>query len=122
MVCYLLSQCYSSLSLSTPKTGGMVTINLLHTLDKEVLDRLRGIAFTDSVHSLRRALSKHAKEFLAKNSCNWVQSRSKLDTVVEKVSDAQGCRCVSAGVDVHEHTSEACRESAIAYLAKRVHG
>ena len=119
MVCFV-HPCLSISNYELLKTGGVVTINLLHTLDNEVLERLRGIAFTDSVHSLRRPLSKLAKEFLAKSACNWVQSRAKLDIIVEKVSDAQGCRCVSAGVDIHEHTSESCRESVFAYLSKRV--
>lgn len=103
--------------------GGIVTINLLNHYGDEILERLRGIAFTDSVHSLgRRTLVSSVKTFLEKKGCNWVQSKSKLDTLIEKKSESQGCKCVSAGVNIHEHTSEACRTSAFPFLAKCIKG
>lgn len=53
--------------------GGVVTLNLLKERS-EALQRIRAIAFTDSVHRIHFGDSKNAIKFLKQNAINWVRS------------------------------------------------
>lgn len=44
------------------------------------MKRLRGIAFTDSVHSMHRKDSNEVLEYVKKNCINWVTSTKPLDS------------------------------------------
>jgi len=96
--------------------GGVLTTHLIAKREEQVLDRVKGIAFTDSVHSLPSSLPKKGRTFLAEHSCNWVKSKKPLDTPIEELSAYQGCKQVSAGHDVHEYTSGIARPSVFEYL------
>lgn len=54
--------------------------------EEEVLERLRCVAFTDSVHGTwgPDILLSAAKRFFVRNCVNWVQSEEPLDTLVAK--------------------------------------
>jgi hypothetical protein len=54
--------------------------------EEEVLERLRCVAFTDSVHGTwgPDILSSAGKRFFVRNCVNWVQSEELLDTLVAK--------------------------------------
>ncbi|KAH7279073.1 hypothetical protein KP509_37G004100 [Ceratopteris richardii] len=108
--------------------GGISTCNLLMTQGKEVLRRLRCVAFTDSINS-NEMLSEEGKEFLAAHCVNWASSSTSLDTVIsmprERNSMESGkgrkrskmdfferlrmrgslCKVVSAGTQIHEETT-----------------
>jgi hypothetical protein len=65
---------------------------------KDVLTRLRAVAFTDSVHSVPDDASKPVREFMLKHCVNYVKSDEPLDTPIERDAyDNDGCPCVSAG-------------------------
>jgi len=96
--------------------GGVITVNLLEQREEQILARVKGIAFTDSVHSLNPRLTKEARAFLAHHARNWVKSKEPLDTLIHKKDPHQGCRTVSAGHDVHEYTSGVARPSVFEYL------
>ncbi|KAM9971960.1 hypothetical protein ACTFIW_011950 [Dictyostelium discoideum] len=90
--------------------GGVNTTHLLDNRGDEIGDRLKSIAFTDSVHSLSPKSSSFTKSFFAdKNKTkNWVKSDKKLNTDLG-FSKFQGCNIASSGHTVHEFTSSACR-------------
>lgn len=49
------------------------------------------------------------------NTINWITSDKPLGTKV-KVSQVQGCLCLSAGHTVHENTSESARVDVFKFL------
>jgi hypothetical protein len=51
---------------------------------KDVLSRLRGIAFTDSVHSIDEDESKPVADFLRAHAINYVTSDKPLGTVIRR--------------------------------------
>jgi len=99
--------------------GGCVTMALLAEREDQVLARVKGIAFTDSVHSLSPRISKKARALLAKKSRDWVTSKRPLDAKIEELSN-NGCATVSAGHTVHEYTSGIARPSVFEFLQKTV--
>ncbi|EAL70527.1 esterase/lipase/thioesterase domain-containing protein [Dictyostelium discoideum AX4] len=90
--------------------GGVNTTYLLDNRGEEIADRLKSIAFTDSVHSLSPKSSSFTKSFFAdeNKTKNWVKSDKKLNTDLG-FSKLQGCNIASSGHRVHEFTSSACR-------------
>eukprot|EP00026_Physarum_polycephalum_P010134 Phypoly_transcript_10285.p1 GENE.Phypoly_transcript_10285~~Phypoly_transcript_10285.p1 ORF type:complete len:331 (+),score=73.34 Phypoly_transcript_10285:209-1201(+) len=96
--------------------GGVVTMNLLFNRAEQVYERVKGIAFTDSVHSVKSETKKKGSAFLAARARNWVKSKKPLDTEIQELSSIQGCKLVSAGHDTHEYTSGVARPSVFAFL------
>eukprot|EP00271_Cylindrocystis_brebissonii_P006506 TRINITY_DN19283_c0_g2_i1.p1 TRINITY_DN19283_c0_g2~~TRINITY_DN19283_c0_g2_i1.p1 ORF type:complete len:677 (+),score=136.41 TRINITY_DN19283_c0_g2_i1:33-2033(+) len=70
--------------------GGVGTCNLMYKRGRQVLERLRAIAFTDSVHGAwgAQGFTDAAKDFFCRRSVNWVESTHPLGTLVSKPS---GC-------------------------------
>jgi hypothetical protein len=101
--------------------GGSCTMSLLRNREDQVLKRLRGVGFTDSVHSVERIDPKRTQEFITKNAINWVTSDKPLDT---KVRDGgmSGCLCLSAGHTKHESTNASAMTSVFKYLNDKVNG
>ncbi len=99
--------------------GGYCTMNLLKERHTEVLPRLRGVAFTDSVHSVMPSDPEPVRSFICQNAINWVTSEQPLDTLIVHAS-SKGCSCLSAGHTKHENTSASCQTSAFAYLAMKI--
>lgn len=99
--------------------GGHGTVELLKHRGDKFYNRLRGIAFTDSVHMISKMDPDHVKKFVMGNAINWVTSDKPLDTKI-KVSPVGGCLCLSAGHEKHENTSESCRTSAFKYLQYKI--
>jgi hypothetical protein len=99
--------------------GGYCTMRLLEARHPEALKRLRGIAFTDSVHSVSSSDPRPVQEFIVKNAINWVTSDRKLDTL-ERPASRYNCECRSAGHTKHENTSASCITSAFKFLADKV--
>ena len=119
--------------------GGVCTVAMLgEGAPASVLTLLRAVALTDSVHGrgIERC-SPQARAFFARQVINWVTSSQPLDTFVapsmnnppgqagpgKRLRQAplfQPAWCdalrLSAGTQVHESTSEACRIPAMAFL------
>jgi len=98
--------------------GGYCTLELMGSRKKEVLPKLRGIAFTDSVHSVSSREDKDVRNFLKENAVNWVQSEKPLDA--PESSSYSGCTCVSSGHSKHEWTSASAIESVFKYLTSKL--
>jgi len=94
--------------------GGSCTMSLLRERGKDILPKLKAIAFTDSVHWVSPKDPSSVVKFLKKNAINWVQSDKPLDTP-ESNKDS-GCVCLSSGHTKHEHTSYSAIESVFKYL------
>jgi len=95
--------------------GGVCTTNLMKNREKELLPRLKAIAFTDSVHWIGDP--PHLQKFINQNAINWIQSEKPLDTVEKMSSD--GCPCLSSGCNKHELTSASAIESVFKFLDKK---
>lgn len=65
-----------------------------HT-EAELLPKLRGVAFTDSVHWVSPRHPKATRAFIKEHAINWVRSEKPLDS--RERSEKDDCRCVSAG-------------------------
>lgn len=102
-------------------------MGLLRSREKQVLSRLKAIAFTDSVHSVSPRDPADVQKFLRKHAINWVQSDKPLDT---PMPTGEGCKCVSAGHPKHvglyrinyckEYTSPSAIESVFAFLNSKL--
>ena len=122
--------------------GGVCTVAMLGDgAPQSVLQLLRGVALTDSVHGrgIERC-SPEARDFFATRCVNWVTSDQPLNTPVAPAMNnpphgaAKRLRALaplfqpawcdtlrlSAGTDVHESTSESCRVPAMLFLLRKL--
>ncbi|ELR18652.1 uncharacterized protein ACA1_392980 [Acanthamoeba castellanii str. Neff] len=98
--------------------GGVSTINLIEKREKQVLQRLRALALTDSIHFFKhRRITRQGFDWLATNCIDWVSSDLPLDSPVDNKAD---CYCVSAGTNKHEHTSGFAIESVFNFFQARL--
>eukprot|EP01122_Echinamoeba_exundans_P011601 TRINITY_DN466_c0_g1_i1.p1 TRINITY_DN466_c0_g1~~TRINITY_DN466_c0_g1_i1.p1 ORF type:complete len:351 (+),score=79.49 TRINITY_DN466_c0_g1_i1:678-1730(+) len=102
--------------------GGVATMHLVAdpSTEVDVRDRVRAIAFTDSVHSRMWGfvkMSKKAKRFWGDIARNWTKSDEPLDT---DFGIHGGVPTYSAGHEKHEHTSYACMKSVFRFLDERL--
>ncbi|XP_053611254.1 FAM172 family protein homolog CG10038 [Plodia interpunctella] len=95
--------------------GGVVTLTLADQLKNKFDDRVKAIAFTDSVHSFSNIkMSKHFKEI----SQNWISSSAAVDTPMN--TPEFDCLRVSAGHPKHEMTSYACMDSVFKFIEDKL--
>ena len=80
--------------------GGASTICLMNEFWNEFRERVRGIAFTDSVHN-ENGIDAEKKRFLAEVARHWVASRLEGNVEIRK----SGVVEVSAGHHRHEYTT-----------------
>jgi hypothetical protein len=122
--------------------GGVCTVAMLGDgAPQSVLQLLRGVALTDSVHGrgIERC-SPEARDFFSTRCVNWVTSDQPLNSLVAAAMNSppkgaakrlralaplfQPAWCdtlrLSAGTDVHESTSEACRVPAMRFLRHKL--
>ncbi|GAM22689.1 hypothetical protein SAMD00019534_058640 [Acytostelium subglobosum LB1] len=94
--------------------GGVVTMNLL-SKRKPLLERLKAVALTDSVHSPHqvRGDTEQLLKFLQDRCRNWIASNEPLDT---DFGSNPSCSIVSSGSNIHEYTSSSCMESLFKYI------
>ncbi|KJE92635.1 hypothetical protein CAOG_03555 [Capsaspora owczarzaki ATCC 30864] len=97
--------------------GGIVTSNLL-AVRPDALQRVAGIALTDSVHRLNSSFPAPVRKFFEEHCINWVASLAPLDT--PERSPKGDCARVSSGAGKHEETSWAAYESIFPYLADQI--
>lgn len=93
-------------------------MHLLREREKEILPRLKAIAFTDSVGSVLPKDPPAIVKFLKNNAINWVQSNKPLDEPEKSYGD--GCKCVSSGHPKHENTSASAITSVFRFLNSKV--
>lgn len=83
--------------------GGVVIVEGLQNCEG-IMERIKAIAFTDSVHSLsHQRANKKLRAWMKKHSRNWLSSELPLDTVIDY--EGADCELVSAGTIKHEVTS-----------------
>jgi len=104
----------SELCIIAHSAGGACTMELLSTREAEILPKLRGIAFTDSVHWVSPRHPKATRAFVKAHAINWVRSEKRLDS--PERSEKDDCKSVSAGHDKHEYTSGCAIESVFKFL------
>ncbi len=98
--------------------GGWCTTELLKARP-EVLDRLRGVAFTDAVLHVMSSDPSAVKHFIVDNTINWVTSEYPLDTVIAEKTSTR-CKLLSCGHLKHENSSSSCITSAFQFLEKQI--
>eukprot|EP01133_Synstelium_polycarpum_P012358 gene12358-14498_t len=96
--------------------GGQLSVELL-CKRTAILDKLRVMGFTDSVHSGSGISTKKVKTFLENNCRNWVSSSKPLDT---DFGENRGCSVVSAGINIHANTSASCQQSLFKYVLSKL--
>ncbi|XP_047029058.1 FAM172 family protein homolog CG10038 [Helicoverpa zea] len=105
----------TSIAIVAHSYGGVLTVTLADQLKDEFEQRVKVIAFTDSVHVYSNIkITKHMQEAAR----NWISSQSPLDTPM-KTPDYDIPR-VSAGHQKHEMTSYSCMESVFKFIEEKV--
>lgn len=85
--------------------GGMCTTEILSAFESDFIERVKAVAFTDSVHGGVHG-SRQAKQHLEKVSVDFVASGLPLKTLVRSLGDSyNNCVCVSSGHQKHEYTT-----------------
>ncbi|XP_058948087.2 cotranscriptional regulator ARB2A homolog isoform X1 [Pocillopora verrucosa] len=98
--------------------GGIVIVEGLQKCEG-IMERVKAIAFTDSVHSLsHHRADKKLSAWMKKHARNWVSSDLPLDTIIDyKGAD---CELVSAGTMKHEVTSHAAFDSIFKFFDEKL--
>lgn len=136
---HVLSQCpAANLLMVAHSAGGDAAMTLLRQRSAQVLQRLRAVAFTDSVHSLLPADSKPLKTFLQQHGIHFVASALPLDTPIVITAKNKwamiktglsalfvnqqppACKEVSAGHTKHEYTSGCAMESVFKFFQQQL--
>lgn len=107
----------SKIVIVAHSAGGWCTMTLLNQREKQILPKLKAIAFTDSVSSVLKKDSPKVKDFIRKHAINWVQSDKPLDTPEHS---GDGCKCLSSGHHKHEYTSASAIESVFKFLNSKL--
>lgn len=95
----------NSLFIIAHSCGGMCTTELLRVYENEFTERVKAVAFTDSVHGGVHG-SLAAKKHLGKVSVDFVASHLPLKAPVRPLEGSyNGCVCVSSGHNKHEYTT-----------------
>merc|ERR1719483_1542054 len=118
-----LSSGSQPITIIAHSAGGMAVVALLLSeFSEELENRVRGIAFTDSVHDMhaecpdwiedKEAFSR-AHNIITTRAINWIGSDNPLDT---PLNPRQQTRCVSAGHEKHVYTSPSAFPSVFPFL------
>ncbi|KAL9987349.1 hypothetical protein ACROYT_G001639 [Oculina patagonica] len=100
--------------------GGIVIVEGLQNC-KGIMDRIKAVAFTDSVHSLaHQRADKKLLRWMKKNSRNWVSSDFPLDSPVRSLFKGADCEMVSAGTTKHELTSHVAFDSIFKFFEEKL--
>lgn len=100
--------------------GGIVIVEGLQNC-KGIMDRIKAVAFTDSVHSLaHQRADKKLLQWMKRNSRNWVSSDLHLDEPVASLFRGADCEMVSAGTTQHELTSHLAFDSIFKFFEEKL--
>ncbi|XP_020629630.1 protein FAM172A-like [Orbicella faveolata] len=100
--------------------GGIVIVEGLQNC-KGIEQRIKAVAFTDSVHSLaHQRADKKLVHWMKRNSRNWVSSGLPLDAPVSSLFKGADCEMVSAGTNQHELTSHVAFDSIFKFFEERL--
>ncbi|XP_013183651.2 FAM172 family protein homolog CG10038 [Amyelois transitella] len=112
---YIVKAKAESVVIVAHSYGGVVTLALADRLKNKFDERVKAIAFTDSVHSFSNIkMSEHFKEV----SRNWISSSAPIDTPMN--TPDFDCSRVSAGHPKHEMTSYACMDSVFKFIEEKL--
>ncbi|KAI9325438.1 Arb2 domain-containing protein [Zopfochytrium polystomum] len=103
----------SDIAIVAHSYGGECTARLLESRESEVRDRVRGIAFTDSVHVPRRRGA-----LLQSLAVNWVRSDAPLGKNLGR--DGAGVQLFSAGTTSHDQTTVVAADEVFKFLGSRL--
>lgn len=103
-----------SFYLVAHSAGGQQVLNLLKQNEAAFFAKCFGICFTDSPLQLS-TMSKESREYLSKNSRNYVTSKKTLNTMVKSGKGTEVPE-FSAGHNVHEHTSYCAKTSIFGFF------
>lgn len=93
-----------SLAIVAHSFGGVCTLELIKKHWSDFNNKVKAIAFTDSVHTFDPRLTQEQNDYLMRTSVNWAKSSEPLNTKIVSPID-NGCVNVSAGHAKHEFTS-----------------
>eukprot|EP00735_Rhodelphis_limneticus_P010371 TRINITY_DN3106_c0_g1::TRINITY_DN3106_c0_g1_i2::g.3621::m.3621 TRINITY_DN3106_c0_g1::TRINITY_DN3106_c0_g1_i2::g.3621 ORF type:complete len:260 (+),score=12.03,sp/Q7T297/F172A_DANRE/32.19/1e-45,Arb2/PF09757.4/2.1e-20,Abhydrolase_6/PF12697.2/0.0018,Abhydrolase_5/PF12695.2/0.017,Abhydrolase_1/PF00561.15/3.3e+03,Abhydrolase_1/PF00561.15/0.038,DUF676/PF05057.9/0.048,Ser_hydrolase/PF06821.8/1.5e+02,Ser_hydrolase/PF06821.8/0.98 TRINITY_DN3106_c0_g1_i2:29-808(+) len=113
---HFVSKCpASNISIVAHSFGGVCTMALLDARGEHILQKLKAIAFTDSVHRSgdMQSLKETTLTFLQNHCINWIRSPEPLDT---DLSRRNGVRALSAGHPEHIYTSHSARSSVLKFI------
>ncbi|XP_031566757.1 cotranscriptional regulator FAM172A-like [Actinia tenebrosa] len=99
--------------------GGVVVLHGLRNI-KEAKERIKAVAFTDSVHSVGHYESSDIKQFFKERTRNWVSSREPLDTPIRSYYKDDTCELVSAGTTEHVWTSHCAKDSVFSFFKEKL--
>eukprot|EP00818_Percolomonas_sp_WS_P009746 CAMPEP_0117449694 /NCGR_PEP_ID=MMETSP0759-20121206/8076_1 /TAXON_ID=63605 /ORGANISM="Percolomonas cosmopolitus, Strain WS" /LENGTH=332 /DNA_ID=CAMNT_0005242175 /DNA_START=306 /DNA_END=1304 /DNA_ORIENTATION=- len=107
-------------SLVAHSAGGYHTMDLLENRSSEVKDLVRGIGFTDAVHSVKQS-DDFAREFLPRHAVNWITSKLPVNESIGRGGTRNsGCELRSAGTTSHEMTSSSCQKYLFEFLEEMI--
>ena len=98
--------------------GGIVTLELAQKFFSDFEARVFAAMLTDSVHHLRPDENSDFVRFMQSIGVNFVASDEKLGTRIR--SKYSAIKMVSAGHQVHEWTSTACKDLLFNVIQKRL--
>ncbi|XP_031550012.1 cotranscriptional regulator FAM172A-like [Actinia tenebrosa] len=99
--------------------GGVVVLHGLRNI-KEAKERIKAVAFTDSVHSVGHYESSDIKQFFKERTRNWVSSREPLDTPIRSYYEGDTCELVSAGTTESVWTSHCAKDSVFRFFKEKL--
>lgn len=110
----------SSIFIVAHSFGGAGVVDMLHVASRKTLAKVRGVAFTDSVHCVNalqlaavgERLKPEAQEVLRSHGLMWqADGEEELDKELYEMNSERACRVVSAGVAGHADTNAAAMQS-----------
>ncbi|GBP79900.1 UPF0528 protein CG10038 [Eumeta japonica] len=105
----------SAIAIVAHSYGGIVVMDLANKYKDDFQERVKAIAFTDSVHGYSKL---KVTKYLKKVAKNWVASNNPLDSPVS-TPDHEIIR-VSAGHPKHELTSYSCINSVFKFIEEKI--
>ncbi|KAJ3193820.1 hypothetical protein HK101_004035 [Irineochytrium annulatum] len=97
--------------------GGYCVSALVEAREDEVKERVKAIAFTDSVHSNQYSKSS-VKSLMQKIAINWVRSELPLDSKERGMGN--GCKSLSAGTTSHDQTTVKAIDSVFNFILHQI--
>jgi len=98
--------------------GGLALLHLLQLRSDDFLDRVTGIAFADSVHTLEN-LNQAQLSYLKTRAIQWCSSKQPLAEKLSTGDKKFGCKCVSAGTEEHERTTPSALNEIFEFIEQR---
>lgn len=119
------SKNYENIAIIAHSFGGFHTMNLLSWLKNSDFEKIKAIAFADSVHlsyqikGLGKMLDKEKQKGFDEKCINWVTSKKKLDEDCG-TDEYNNIKNLSAGTDNHPHTNYSAFPSITKHVFQKI--